>query len=269
MKKIFLICFLFSAIASYSQNLDSLYNQLMQLRGIKAGNLNEQVQSSDRPVKCSFETVNEVKLNYNKFTKTQQKEISNFLDRPSTDTSIVTPSGKFRIHFNKKGTDAPTYDVNELGIAADSAYNFEVNIIGFPPPPRDNGAGGDDCYDIYIQNLGSGSYGYTELDQPIGDSTYTAFSVIDYNFGTGYYTHGINAAKVTVAHEFHHGIQTGNYIYRPSDTYYHELISVSMEYFLFSIVILLEGVELPGFPKSLIFFQLKKIICRWNIFPFQ
>ena len=236
MKKIILVGLLLVTGTTFSQNLDSLYNQLLQLRGIKFPNTKKQVTSSNRPVKCGFEIVNQAKLNYNKFTKEQQKIITNLLDRPTRDTSVVSPAGKFRIHFNKTGVDAPTYDIGELEKAADSSYNFEVNIMGFPPPPKDNGAGGDDCYDIYIQNLGGGAYGYTELDQPIGDSTYTAFSVIDYNFGSGFYTHGINAAKVTVAHEFHHGIQIGNYIYRPVDTYYHELTSVSMEEFVFDDV---------------------------------
>ena len=233
MTKIILGCMLLAYTTAFSQNLDSLYDQLMQLRGIKIQNKIKQVTLSNQPEKCGFGIINDVKLNYAKFPPEQQKTIAELLNRPTTDTSIVTSNGKIRIHFNKTGPDSPTYDLNELSKAADSSYNFEVNIIGFPPPPKDNGAGGDDCYDIYIQSLGSGFYGYTELDQPIGDSTYTTFSVIDYNFGQEYYTHGITAAKVTVAHEFHHGIQMGNYIFRPADRYFHELTSVSMEKFVF------------------------------------
>ncbi len=43
--------------------------------------------------------------------------------------------------------------IDSVAIAADSAYNFEVNYLGYPPPPPDNGVGGDDKYDIYIENI--------------------------------------------------------------------------------------------------------------------
>jgi hypothetical protein len=54
--------------------------------------------------------------------------------------------------------------------------------------------------------------------------------------GSSYYTNGIDAARVTIAHEFHHSIQFGNYIYRSSDTFYHELTSTSMEYFVYGSI---------------------------------
>ena len=49
-------------------------------------------------------------------------------------------------------------------------------------------------------------------------------------------TKGINAARVTVAHEFHHAIQLGNYSYRDSDLFFYELTSTSMEEFVFNSV---------------------------------
>jgi hypothetical protein len=54
--------------------------------------------------------------------------------------------------------------------------------------------------------------------------------------GSGYSTNGIAAARVTIAHELHHAIQMGNYIYRPADSFYHEATSTAMEEFVFDEV---------------------------------
>ena len=91
----------------------------------------------------------------------RKKVISSLLQRPTSDTSFVTPKGWFRIHFQKTGYDAPLYDLKELARAADSSYNYEVNFLKYPPPPKDFGKSSingnpDDLYDIYIQNLGTG-----------------------------------------------------------------------------------------------------------------
>ncbi len=92
----------------------------------------------------------------------------------------------------------------------DSVYRFEVEYLGYLPPPADNSAGGDDKYDVYIQDQPAGLYGYTEPENKVGGTNWTSFLVID-NAYVGYYSSGIDGMLVTVAHEFHHGIQVGNY----------------------------------------------------------
>ncbi|MBE0551571.1 MAG: hypothetical protein IH619_04245, partial [Ignavibacterium sp.] len=69
-----------------------------------------------------------------------------------------------------------------------------------------------------------------------------SFMVIDNDY-VGYYSSGINGAKVTVAHEFHHGIQGGNYApagsnspFRNSDVFYYEITSTAFEEFVFDDV---------------------------------
>jgi hypothetical protein len=133
------------------------------------------------------------------------------------------------------------YDLNLLLQAIDSTYSFEINFLGYPAPPSDGTEGGDDKYDIYIQNL-SGLYGYTQFEAKVTDSRWTSFMVIDNDF-VGYYSTGINGAKVTVAHEFHHGIQGGNYApsgsnspFRNSDVFFYEITSTSFEEFVFDDV---------------------------------
>jgi len=53
-------------------------------------------------------------------------------------------------------------------------------------------------------------YGQTTSENNVGLSRWTSYIEIDNDF-IGFYTIGINAARVTAAHEFHHAIQMGNY----------------------------------------------------------
>jgi len=211
--------------------LDSLYNLFV---GIRTHNI-QGIQTADTThIKCAFGLVCRIKFNLNRFNDQQKAMLKPLLDRPVTDTSFVTPGGFFRVHYDNSGFDVPTYDLDSLAMALDSSYNFEVKYLGYPPPPPDNGAGGDNKFDIYIQSLGN-TYGYTEPETEIvpGSNRYTAYMVINYDY-SGFYTKGINAARVTVAHEFHHAIQIGDYIERyNSDEFFYELTSTSMEHFVY------------------------------------
>ena len=212
---------------------------------------------SDQPVeltfedrKCGFGIVTSIKSNFNSFSPEQQDILSSILSRPILQTSIVSPSGFFRVHYDQTGFNRPSYvsslsaDQNALEVAEalDSVYRFEINYLGFLPPPGDNGAGGDDKYDVYIQNQSAGLYGYTEPESKVGTVNWTSFIVIDNDY-IGYYSSGIDGMLVTVAHEFHHGIQVGNYSisdanspYRASDVYFYEITSTSMEEFVYDTV---------------------------------
>ena len=241
MKRILIIFLLPAYIVTYSQNLDSLFNKLMEVRGMISQSILPQSVKSSKPEKCGFGLFNAIKFNFSKFSLKQKAKITDIMQRPSMDTSFVTPSGKFRIHYNKTGINAPGYDLIEFANAADSAYNYEVNVLGYPPPPADNGEGGDDKYDIYIQHQYGQYYGNTTPDQQIStkDSTWTSYISLDNAFSVNdsYKTNGIDAAKVTIAHEFHHAIQIGNYIDRyDKDSFYYELTSTSMEQFVYKSI---------------------------------
>lgn len=214
------------------RNLDSLYNLVLRIKNVIDVE-NESLQADN---KCGFRIINSVKLNLNSFPLDKRIKLQNILQRPSTQKTLITPSGRFKIHYDTTGNDAVTYSVFELANAIDSVYNFEVNYMGFPPAPSDLNGGGDDLFDIYIQNLGS-TYGYTELEYPLGDQHFTSFMVIENSFHEdGFYTKGIDAARVTVAHEYHHAIQIGNYLFKETDIWFHELTSTSMEEFVFDSV---------------------------------
>ncbi|MFH0736189.1 MAG: T9SS type A sorting domain-containing protein [bacterium] len=214
------------------QNLDSLFNLYVS---IKTG----QSFVSDKPAeqhhgKCAFGVTSFIRLNRNKFSPAQQVILNQLDDRPICDTSFVTPSGLFRVHYDLTGVNKPGYSINSLAVILDSVYAFEVGFLGYPPPPADLGIGGDDLYDVYVQNLGNREYGYTDWDVMIGNETYTSYQVINNNF-IGFYTTGLNAVRVTAAHEFHHAIQAGNYILS-DDRFYHEITSVAMEEFAYDNV---------------------------------
>ena len=255
MKKLGMLVLFITSLTLEAQNLDSLYNMFVNIRsGSSSAILQNRTESGMiENDKCAFGLVNRIIANYDQFSPEQKKVLQKILARPETDTSIVSPSGLFRIHFNK--SDYPDYVPNDirtnltseqlsnykkiyldsLAIAADSSFNYEVNILNYPAPPSDGYEGGDGKYDIYIQALTSNTYGYTQGETPITDSTFTSYMVIDNDFAN-YYTTRIYAARVTIAHEFHHAIQMGNYILRFSDQFYYELTSVSMEEFVFDNV---------------------------------
>lgn len=232
-----LILIIFAAAALNAQNLDSLYIQFMRIKSTPVQEKDRYSTTVDRiPTKCGFGIINDVKINFSRFNPQQKAILSGFLNRPGSDTSFVTPSGKFRIHFRKSGPESPAYSLIDLSKAVDSSYNFQVLKLGYPAPPADAGAGGDDLYDIYIVgNPGSGVYGYTETETELGNGRWTSFMVIDNDFSS-VFTKGIDGARVTVAHEMHHAIHSGNYIYRSSDSFFNEISSTAMEEFVFDSI---------------------------------
>ncbi len=231
--------------------LDSLYIKFLQLNGpefLKQTDQPTELTLEDR--KCGFGIVTNIKSNIDLFTPEQQVVLQKILSRPILQTSIVSPSGFFRVHYDQTGFNRPSYiaslsaDQNaaEVAEALDSVYRFEVNYLGYLSPPGDIGAGGDDKYDVYIQNQSAGLYGYTEPESKVGTTNWTSFIVIDNDY-IGYYSSGIDGMLVTVAHEFHHSIQVGNYSvpdpnspYRSSDVYFYEITSTSMEEFVYDTV---------------------------------
>jgi hypothetical protein len=90
----------------------------------------------------------------------------------------------------------------------DEVYEFQVNDLGYPPPPLDFGVDGPE-YDVYMYNYGD--YGATTAERPVpetGWDDYTSWIEIDNDFQHTY-TNGEDALKVTAAHEFFHMIQIG------------------------------------------------------------
>ena len=247
MKIIKILLFLTFLVPTYSQinnkkQLDSLYNAFVERYNYKEDNISTE---SPEHIKCAFGIASEVVKNLDRYTGEQRQLLKTLLDRPTKQKSLVSPSGFFRIHYDTTGSDIPNYDTSlnadenamQVGIAADSAYNFEVNYLGYPPPPGDGSDGGDNKLDIYITSLSA--YGGTTPERSLGNQKYTSYIEIHYDFqGSGFATHGLDAMRVTVAHEFHHTIQVGNYTGDKYDVdgFFYEMTSTSMEEFVYNSV---------------------------------
>ena len=142
--------------------------------------------------------------------------------RPSTQHSLLTPSGHFRVHYDTEGDDAvdPTDDDSNgipdyIDLAAtvlDSSWMLEVEQLGYDPPPSDNGLGGGEEYDVYVIDLKGSVYGYAYREEQSGHTSY-GYIEIDNDFTDLRYkqTRGLDALRVTIVHEFHHAIQFGYY----------------------------------------------------------
>lgn len=231
MKKNLIIAIVFLATVIHSQNLDSLFNRFLEIRG-KNPRGQQFAVSSAEPIKCSFGIISEIKSNFSNFSPKQQAVLAPLLNRPITDTSIISPSGRFKISFNKSGSDAPIYNVNELAKIADYVFKVEVDSFKYPAPAVNP----DGKYDIYIQYLGSKDYGFTNWDDIDASSKAVGCYIVINSDYKSFPTQGLDFLKVTVAHEFHHAIQVTDYIYRLSDSFYMELTSTSMEEFVYTDV---------------------------------
>ena len=144
-------------------------------------------------------------------------------DRPDAQYNLLSPSGHFRVHYDTEGRNAvsskdadangiPDYIDHTLAIL-DSTWVLEIEQLGYNPPPSDNGLGGGNEYDVYVVELGVGRsyYGFA-YPGTSGATTYSHLE-IDNNFTDPGYkqTRGLDALRVTIAHEFHHALQFGYY----------------------------------------------------------
>ncbi len=141
--------------------------------------------------------------------------LASLLQRPDSGRlpmTLISPSKRFKIHYTTTGFDSCSHEYAQaVAEAYDYVYQFEVEQLGFAPPPDDQGIDGPE-YDIYIVSF-TPYYGETIFENPVPGSegnTYTSFSKIDRNFDDPrYFTRGLDAMHVTAAHEFFHMIQGG------------------------------------------------------------
>jgi hypothetical protein len=181
------------------------------------------------------------------------------LGRPSTEVSILSPSGKYRIHYDTSsgslnlpamvdgnGNRIPlsySHYVDTVACIFDSVWAAEITTFSFEPPPADSGGGGGNEYDVYIQDLGANNFGYTQSEASLVDPPEKpnprcpSYIVIDNDFGSGFRTMGVPAVCVTAAHEFFHAIQIGGYgFWNLEEFYFYEMTAESMESVVFPSV---------------------------------
>jgi len=234
--------------------LPGVFTTLTLAQQARIGQLHQLVHGSTdqiEPVKCGLPAVTVALTQIGTASQELRDKLAAALLRPTLQKTILV--GNFRIHYDTTGSDAPAMldafhqpipgSANEFAdsVASIAAYvhQYEVDSLGYLPPPADNGAGGGDEYDIYIQDL-SNTYGVTWPESPINGKpqggTFTSYMTIDndFRFVSPDSNKGLPGLRVTVAHELHHAIQLGRYGYWSSDIFFYEITSVWMEDVVFT-----------------------------------
>jgi hypothetical protein len=162
---------------------------------------------------------------------------------------LVHSTPYFDIHYTTTGADAVALtDVNPANSIPDY-IDFMASVMdtvhvkavndGYTMPPSDGTEGGSSAYDVYIQDLGAGLYGYCQPEDVAGDNPNSP-AINEINAMTSYlalssdysWTASVDTSvKVTVAHEFFHAIQFG---YESNDSdFLYEATAVWMEEHMF------------------------------------
>ena len=156
--------------------------------------------------------------------------------RPENDTFAISLSGHFYIHYDTTGNAAPDMTdidgngipdyVDEVGIMADSAHHVLVDLMGYDEEPDDKEGG----YDIYIKYYGSDYvYGYNYKES--GGASYLE---IDNDYGpqsekSNFNLSPIQIMRISLAHEYFHGIQWGYEDNHVPNEYFYEMTSMWFE----------------------------------------
>ncbi|MGA1794359.1 MAG: hypothetical protein ACMUIL_00755 [bacterium] len=127
----------------------------------------------------------------------------------------------FRIHYTESGYNAvdgsdgltattPQF-VKDLGDYFEQAWEYEVNTLKYDAPPPDGTNGGNEKFDVYIQNLNYYGYTLVESGHPIivVDNDYENDGSYTLRFEPNLDPEDDKAGnmKITAAHEFFHAIQ--------------------------------------------------------------
>lgn len=130
------------------------------------------------------------------------------------------------VHYALSGIHAP-YQVNVDVDPADGipdyinrtleifeyVRDYQTSVLGYNIPPTDFGRGGDDRYDVYVENLGAGFFGFTDPEDVIDQYRANSFITIENDFaGSNYSSNPVAGLQVTAAHEFFHAVMHKNQI---------------------------------------------------------
>lgn len=201
----------------------------------------EQVQNIEH---CGFRAQFELQQHLAQLDPETQTLAKSLLSEPQRAFSIVSPSGHFILHYDTSGIHAvdpadfsgngvPDY-IDSAAVIFDHVWQVEIEQLGFKVPPDANGNPVAQ-YPIYFTNFGY--YGMTWFETSLPQNRYSSYIEIHRNFaGSGFYTHGLEALKVTAAHEFNHAIQLGYRYETNNDIFFMEMTSTWLEDFVYNNV---------------------------------
>lgn len=125
-------------------------------------------------------------------------------DRPAEVGFVDSAIYPLRVHYRR--TNDEDRARNTVLPAAETAWALEIDQMGWPAPPSDAGAGGDDRYDFYLTNEGTNGGAFTwgvstDTDPTDGWNSRSTFIALDDRFILD------RDMLVFVAHEFNHASQ--------------------------------------------------------------
>jgi hypothetical protein len=206
-----------------------LLDQLLHLKG--QGPLPLSLEEAGM-IKCGTPLLFQFLIHRDNFTGKYAVQAKALQARPVLAYYYDSPGGRFRVHYDTTGNPRvyqpeidtipsggdgiPDY-VNKVAEISDSVWTFIISQLGYPPPPSDGTAGGGlDLVDVYIDSIPDIYYGYTEWEDSAGPLSKTSYIVIDNDYsGIPPYNQSpemnrrLDAARVTLAHEFFHTIHYG------------------------------------------------------------
>lgn len=208
--------------------------------------------------KCGTPLLIPPTLEWEGLSSVTKRELQTSFLRPEKQKNRLSPSRRFRVHYDTTGSGTPalldasnqrvpnSYEayVDSVAFYLDYAWRSLIDSLGYGAPYPDGTEGGGLEYDVYLDDLGFGFSGITSWDpaQPIGSGAnkrYATYTQLDNDF-RDVRTKGMDGLKITIAHEFFHAIQVGSYgiwtNVRNSDFYFYELTAVWIEDILFTDV---------------------------------
>ncbi len=131
--------------------------------------------------------------------------------RPDEAGYVDSETYPLRIHY-RRAEDADRALTVVLPIAED-VWHVEIEVMGWPQPPADYGAGGNDSYDIYLTNdqTQGGAYTFTTYDTGIepdatpDDDLFSNSSWIAVDDDQSWIPD--NIMPLFISHEFNHACQ--------------------------------------------------------------
>ena len=192
-------------------------------------------------IHCGFHYELDLLEHYNELSPELQAMAKAARVMSDMQAEYISPAGHFKIQYDTSGSNAVDLtDVSGNGIPdfVDSAaaifdhvWHIEIEMMGFQNPPNL----GNDYYNIFINDQARyGYYGQTyivNIDDPENIQSYIE---IDKSFTSDkFYTKGLNALRVTAAHEFNHALQIGYNFHLSSDRFFMEMTSTWLEDFLY------------------------------------
>ncbi|MBR9977216.1 MAG: hypothetical protein KFH87_03925 [Bacteroidetes bacterium] len=201
-------------------------------------------ERAQRTEKCGFAVMVEAARRLEHAAPPIASDIRAMLAPQRRQTSLFSPSGLFRIHYDTSGAHAAAllddrnvripnsaHDYAQKAAEVfDHVYQVEIGEYGFDPPPFEELLS---YYNIFVLDFRGSVYGQTLFNLPLPSSgtvrpTYASFVEIDNDF-LGYETQGLDGLRVTAAHEFHHVVQLGTYGLWLNDRWMHEMASTYFE----------------------------------------